>query len=323
MAGSPKKRARRAAAAAAAAEYGQPIGPNAPAHDARARAGGPARPDAHGYRPQPGPETRAVSDRTTAQTVADLAHALNSCVSVRIDRLRPVWCNGWIEDYPLDAEGLGELLEYLRDEHGGSSYKITALTENGIPIFTGKLPISGPPKENGVFINRDEWDGRMHGGRKSNGNGQPAKQNGSSLGGMVDLLGLVLNESRESRNATLNAVKETTAITTEHQKDLMGIIVESREKETQRQSFGSQLREVTDNMKAVEKVRQTLTPGEDNAGVMDLAVKEAAGGFIQKVLSAEKATAAIPPNRPRQTAPPIPESRTVKARVVRPVARKK
>lgn len=314
MAGSPRKRARRERAKRAS-QVATPIG-TAPAHHtpapARGGAGGGTR--APGTVSGLGPRTRDASDRAQADSMRELASALQLGITCHIERVRPTWCRGWIEDYPLDGESIGELKAYLRDQHGGTDYKVVCLAENGAPLFSAKLPISGPPKEEGYPIDRDEYE-TAQGGRRP---GAPARTNGGNpadaFAGLASIMTLVLNEARESRNATLESVREMSKETRESTDKLVQQVVKVQEEDQKRASLPSQLAELSESVSAVEEIKKTFTPDQEpqryGSGDMDELVHIAGRRFMERVIDSK--VPAKQPDRPERpaSAASIPDAQT-------------
>ncbi len=251
MAGTPQKRARRAAA------RGEPL--NAPAHDADAHTHARAPARAYQAATPPGPATRATVDQLGADQLADLAAALQPGVTVRVERTRPTWCAGWVEELDLEAAGLGELYEYLADEHGGLAYRVTALYADGKPLYTAQLRVAGAPREHGTPINRREWEANMRGEEHM----APVVAAAAAAGvtgpsEMMQFLGLFLKESRESRNDVLTAVKEVTGQSATNTTALMTALTDQANKAREGNTLPAQIGELTAGMKAVEDLKETV-----------------------------------------------------------------
>lgn len=313
MAGRPQRRARREARAA----HDAPPNPPAPAHYAHAHEH--AHEHAPGRRAEVapplrgvarGPEVRAVSDHAAAEAVAGLRRHLPAAVKVRIKRLRPLWCRGWIEDYPLAGSDIGELLEYLKAEHGGQEYELLLLSESEEPIYTTKAPIYGPPRDAGRMINRDAYEAAMNGRTQAQAQAQAAAPAAAqSPLDLVAVLTLVLDEARQSRQTTLDSVRELTQRTSDSNEKLMSLIVKTRADEKAQASFPAQLAELSEGLKAVDKMKRQISPAGDHEPTngkspMDSAVQEVAADFLRKVVASEKQ-----PDRPAPPAPTIPEAR--------------
>jgi len=68
-----------------------------------------------------GASSRAAADSAAATELNGLAQALRPGAQVRIERVRPSWAAGWIEDLTLDVGGLGELYEHLQEGNESES----------------------------------------------------------------------------------------------------------------------------------------------------------------------------------------------------------
>jgi len=343
VAGSPRKRAKneqkKAEELRAERPEADPI-PNAIASptgnvvtppDARARAQtnhAPARAPAPPRRQPPamapGPQLRSTVDQLQAEEVGQLARVLRPGLFMRIERLRPHWCAGWIEDYPIQDAQVTELLEYLSEEHGGNLYRVLVVSPDGQPYFETRLKIAGPPRSAGRLIDRDRWEGR-----ERNDSPKPQenhRSNGNDWQGLVQGLGdmfrLVLDTQRQTADRTMDAVRSLNESQSQQTQTLISTIVESRERADSRGSFASQLREVAQANEALQEVkdalREPVTPGgEEDESVMNAALKAATTDFLGGFMKAKFAAGQRPKaakNRGRRI--PIDARRTmVDARV--------
>lgn len=320
MAGRPKTRARRAAAAAAVQGVPLGAGQRAPAHDAPAR----ARVRAHAYEyqgqsqaaVQPGAATRAVVDELAAGGLAELAAALQPGTTVRIERTRPSWCSGWVEELDLEAAGLGELYEYLTDEWGGQAYRITALYADGRPLFTSQLKVAGPPKDQGRVINRRQWEASMRGEdphaipHTVPAPGAPGQAQPSD---MIQFLGLFLGEQRQSRDHIFEAVKTMNETHGKNVTDLMTALATKAEGT----SLTAQIGDLTKGMAAVEDLKNTVAEMSPETAEEPLSntqhwVREAGSAFARKFVEDQVNTQGRParptPNNTRGGPPRPPPS---------------
>lgn len=251
MAGQPKTRARREAIPEA---IDVPLaGAHAGAHHAGARTGARTpdrerdRAPASGGRP--GPATRGYADQRAAGQMADLDEGLGQSVVVSIERLRPRWCAGWLEDADADPANLGELREYIADEWGGSAYRLTINGEERA------LKIAGPPKAEGRRVYREDWENERAPGRTA----QPAQsQQPPQESTMINLLSLVMSEGRESRNAVLDSVKEMQAMGANNIQNLLSQLSANREQAQASTSFGAQVAELRQGMAAVKELKDDI-----------------------------------------------------------------
>lgn len=274
MAGTPKKRAAREAAAVESVQQTiatprapmrealpspeQPASPEAQAHarahDARAHAPARAR---HATRRAmaPGPSMRATADAVQARNVVGLAEALGAATVVRIERLQPRWCAGWVDDFAIEGTDLGELLQYLRDEWGGQSYLCSALDVSGAVIFDAKIPIAGMPKDCGRVIDRDAWEGRAPTAAQPTQATQQPTQAAPS-----DTLGLVLGILKDANRAQFEAVKEMRAADSKQMAELIQSINRRTEagNAPRAPSFAEQVGEVVNATRALSKMREAI-----------------------------------------------------------------
>lgn len=296
MAGSPQKRARRAAA------RGEPL--NAPAHDAHTPARAPAPARAYQAATPPGPATRATVDQLGADQLADLAAALQPGVTVRVERTRPTWCAGWVEELDLEAAGLGELYEYLADEHGGLAYRVTALHHDGKPLYTAQLRVAGPPREHGTAINRRQWEANMRGEEVGPAVITPTAAPAAGLGGLAGLtefLGLFLAEARESRNHVFESVKVVTDKSSDNVTALLAALSDQANKAREGNTLPAQIQELTAGMAAVEELKDTVAsnipkPADDAplSATEDM-VREAGRAFVRNVVESQVNTSGQQP----------------------------
>jgi hypothetical protein len=129
----------------------------APAH---VRTRGPQPSAAPLPRTATGRATIAALDQREAEDMRALQSQLTPRARVRIFRERPTWAAGWVEDFSLRNGTVGELLEYLRDEHGGQDYRIEVLSRDGQTVlYEADLPIAGMVRRRGKPCTRDQWEG--------------------------------------------------------------------------------------------------------------------------------------------------------------------
>ena len=272
MAGSPKKRARReaqrrevqAAAAAPVTGYGPnpaaPAIPDAVTRDTRARTR-PGEPIAQGAAPlrsavYPGRGVRSLTDSAEVAQLEALAAVLPSAIAVRIWRVAPHWCKGFLEDYMLDTSNLGEFLRYLKDEHGGTDYQVQALGPNGLPIFTARVPIGAQPKEAGRILDRYEYENREQAARAPAIVAQGGRGDSESAG----LVKLVFDELRSIRNVPFETLKDATERNQRTIADLLKTIVSSREKAATEADPAEGIRKLRNTVTAIADLKDIITP---------------------------------------------------------------
>lgn len=210
-----------------------------------------------------GASTRQTIDSRTSDDLESLAAQLRPNLIARVERVRPTWAAGWIEDYPIDDDNLSELLEYVRDEHGGSNYKITILAVDGTALYSSKIAIAGMPRKRGREVPRSRWDGsdddeprarireaeapQTNGGRRERGELTELVQALASFGG------------NNGRDHVLEAVREMTDRTQKQTTELIRAIVETRSQERQSGGLTGQLREVLQATETIRELREALT----------------------------------------------------------------
>lgn len=339
MAGKPRTRAREAAAAAAAlgaipdSGVVSPLDPDARTHHARARARGepnprldgppgPAPPAAGRHWGNPGPQLRAVLDAGQAQQAAAFGAQLGQGVAVRIERTRPTWCGGWLEDLELETGGLSELFGYIAGEHGGATYRCSVLHPSGAPMATAQIRIAGPPREQGRPIDRRRWDAAMLGEQPGAAAAAPRPERAPAPAPGIDalgLLGMFLSEQRETRNAMVEAMRETAKVAAERQTELLTTFGQTLSRERGATSLTAQLGELRDGIQAVEDVKAAVAdtlpeapePGEAPSAGSEFK-SELGRAFGRKIATEIAGELGAKPNgRPAAAAaPPIPDAET-------------
>jgi len=208
---------------------------------------------------------RAAADAVQARNVGGLAAALGSAMVVRIERLQPRWCAGWVDDYAIEGCDLGELLQYMRDEWGGQSYLCSAVDVSGAVIFDAKVQISGMPRDCGRVIDRDVWEGRTSTTAQPTQHAvqQPAPAPAPSGGLDVSL---VLGILKDANKAQFDAVKEMRASDSKQMAELIQSINRRTEQGNAPRgpSFAEQIGEVVQSARALNKMREAIaieTPG--------------------------------------------------------------
>lgn len=307
MAGQPKTRAKREAEARAAAELAasealgfdpgtipeavtvHPVDGTVPGSAyTRARAR-PFQPTGKGSITA-GPATRSAVDTAVGQEMSRLAQALRPGVVARLTRTRPTYAAGWVEDYPLDSDRVGELLEYLANEHGGQSYKVTVINPSGHPYFESNIQIAGPPKRRGKLVSRDSWDGP-----EAEIVAQPAKQD-QSVELLLKFMALQVENERHSADRLLKSISDIVASSKESNAQLMREIVSQRRAEAEATNINTQIENLGRAVGALRRVassveppkaepiaEKTTEPEDDLNGVM----KDALRGFVGDVLKSQ------------------------------------
>lgn len=330
MAGSPRKsrsaanKAKHAAAQAAKeAERAQDVAQLGDVPDAVV-SGDNTRPRHTRTRARTGTRTRAAADSYQAQRFTAAAGELGNAIAVRIHRMRPAWCAGFLEDWPLDAGGgMAGLLEYLRDEHGGQLYRVEVLGPDGDPLHEVRLPVAGPPRELGRVIDRGRYEGAMRGDVEPATVAvapAPAAPSSDPLVAML-VKSLVEGQTRD-RNSSAELMREHSQQTINAVREVAQLVAQRQTEEQRQSSFAGQLQQFREGLEALDEVRDaivaTVPEGDDDARrdtsatrsfAMDQFLAQAAQSMSGRK---ERNTApATQQRRPAQPAGPAP------ARVVR------
>lgn len=260
MAGTPKRRARREAAQAdqipdAIGEETPESAPTVSRATVPLRAPARARTHAHasgaparGTGDYTGPAARSAADGLRAGALEDVARSLRPGTVLRVERTRPLWAAGWIEDYPIDRSGVPGLLEYLRDEHGGQLYRLSPLSPAGVPVADFVQPIAGAVRVRGRAVDRETFE---RGGKPAPLEHAPAPQ--QSQTDNASILRMVLDEARESRNQTMEAVREIA----KESRGLADRIIEQREAPSRR-TLAEELAQLEETQTAVRRVARSF-----------------------------------------------------------------
>lgn len=282
MAGSPVKRARREAAEKAVAVVTPSVGspktsektvqddiPDGISSRVRARAGthyARARPSP--VRPLPiGVQTRTVTDDAQAGAMKKLSRFLKPGVTLRIERTRPSWAAGYLEDHPIEVdEGIQHLLEHLREEHGGQHYRLTALGPGDQVLYTGSIPVAGPVRDRGKPITRADWEERPTPAPVA------APRQTSALGELAPLMQVMITamtaQSQTQTQALLAAVKEIAEANADSTAELIQTLAAARPatEPTQNPSgMNAQLTELLGAVRSIEGVKRALGVPEPTA----------------------------------------------------------
>jgi len=265
MPGRPRTRAKREAAAAAAAGIripdAQPIPAGTPVPNTRTHARvSPPRMAMPGF---VGNQTKAAADTLEAERLRAVASQIRPGVTVQIERTRPTWCAGYLEDYPIDQDGeaFAELRAYVRDTYGGARFRLTVISSSGITLAEGNLPVAAPPRHFGKSIDRERWEGNLSQRQDAPTTARAPEASpiaAPAASANETLLGLVLGLVKDSNQATLTSVREMTAQTREQTADLVKAIIGTRSEERRERSITTQLGELVEVTRAVDKVNRQL-----------------------------------------------------------------
>lgn len=249
-----------------------------------------------------GPQLRSAVDDTQAATLEALSSKMHAAVTLRIERLLPVWCEGWCEDFPVEPmESLGVLYDHLESEWGGRRYKVTALDGTDLVVFTSKVAIAGEPKWRGQTISRARWEGRSDVDRTA-ALVPHAQSPASSMETLLPLFTLLVTQQRESSQSQLDGMRDmmrtSNATTTELLKELMARVNAAGGGEKER-SIVEQLNEVLNATQALERVRRTIgggatstrRPSREQTDPMKAALGQALSQFMASSLGAAPAPA--------------------------------
>lgn len=281
MAGSPTKRAKREALKQAAAQLPQvapaPLPPPTPpagivdatrARDARAHARTRPQPPTQTRAPAMGRTTHAAIDEQQANTVRTLAHYIKPGLMLRLSRTRPTWAMGYIEDYPVnEGESLNAFYEYVRDTHGGQTYRVEVLGAGDVQMFEGGLTIAGPVRVDGRVVTRAKFEGRDDENERSARPATTKPDAGDST--LLALLTMLMDSQRESRDAQresnaaqLATVTGLVAETRKQTGDLMQVVLQTRDDKRNDNDLGTQLGRIVDAVRSVDKVKKVLGGGD-------------------------------------------------------------
>lgn len=287
MAGRPKRRAELALqSAGGGVETLEPAPTRAPAGAQSARE--PEHTSARERVPEPspvatGPLTLSALDTTESRRVLTLQDAVEPCSTLRITRTRPHWAEGYLEHYELEeGEGYEELLDYLRDEWGGTVYRIDVMSRDRRRVlFTGKEKIGGPVKREGKACTREQWESGSDAkpARLVVSNPQPTAAAAQPFGGMDPLALFDRFQGMAEKIAAANsdAIKQLSTSQQAVVKELMTRVGNGAP--TQQGSILEQMREFANTATAIDQVREQLAPPEkpNNA-----AADESLGNQIMK-----------------------------------------
>lgn len=268
------------------------------------RVGAHARTHAH---PRPtGPVTRAAVDQRTASDLANLASQLAPGFVVRLERTRPTWAAGWVEDLPIDDQDLGAVLEYVRDEHGGQLYRASVLSSDGAELYSARIPIAGPPRRRGRPISRAAWDGADDERQHNTAPAPSSSPQGLQMADVVALMQVMQQSKGTNQDAVLEAVREMTSQTQRSTSELLRAVLQQRSEERKTNGLQHQLREVVEASQAIEEIREALAvhadappqAGRDDSDPMQEALKQAAVSVLAQGMQNEMRRGPPAPGQP-------------------------
>lgn len=266
-----------------------------------------------------------------ASSLAQFAAGLRAGVAVRIERTRPTWAAGWIEDVTLESGGLGELYQYLREEWGGKTYRVQVLLPNGAPAYEGRIEIAGLPLWEGEPIDRSEWNGdpgRRERERREDQNRTipPARtrnEGGADLGlgagGMIELFKLIMKTQADANDRQISAMRTLQETAAAQNQDLISAMLESR-RPNSGPSLVQQLGELEQAKRALDKMGRVFgaaersEPADDGMGSV---LNEAAKEMFKSALVNEIAPKIGTQPKRHSTQQPAPISRPSHVRPVR------
>jgi hypothetical protein len=290
----------------------EPLGDDTPRARARAR-----EPAPHRINPI-GPTTRNTIDSRTAEDLERLAGQLAPGLTVRLERLRPTWAAGWVEDLPIDDGDLGGLLDYVSHTHGGQVYRATVLASDGSQLYTARVPVAGPPRRLGRVVNREVWEGFEAPSSTAAAPAQ-APAPASSTRELVELLGALQHHNDARQDATIGAVREMVQAQQRQTADLLAAFFQQQPP----QGLRAQLHELVQATEAIEEIREVLGAPERSSApqaqppqersLMRGALEQLAADALRQGLANDAARARVPPVPPgfrrvqrRPVAPPAP-----------------
>lgn len=258
-----------------------------------------------------GPELRGTVDAAQAHAVRGLAALLKPGVQLRIERTRPTWCAGWLEDFTMEpGEGLADVFEHIRTEYGGQRYRVSVLGAGGTELFEGSIAIASQPRAAGKPITRDEWEGTAA-ARTSNPQQQPQAR--SEFEAMGSFLKLFMDQQARSADAQLGSVRDMVARSSEQTTALVNAVLERRETESRRPSLGEQLNELAESSRQLQRVGKQLfgaaapkkRDDEDDDPLMRGALKKVGEEFIANVVTSAFARRNTPQPTPATVRNPV------------------
>lgn len=233
-----------------------------------------------------GPAVRATADAGQAQALAQLGAHIAPGYVLRLERLRPQWCDGWVGDVVVETSNMGEVYEFVRSEFGGQHYRVVVLGAQETPVYEGRLSIAAPPRAEGRPINRDAWENALAGrtaAPERDPNPRTVVERSGGSDGSAGLIKMLFDQQRETSNATLDAVKEMMGGV----REMVTSVLQQREDSATRGSFASQLGEMVDNTRALQKVGKLFgaaAPKDGGSDADDPLVDEAKRMFLHSAM---------------------------------------
>jgi hypothetical protein len=280
---------------------GEPTHASARARESRAPT--PIRPT--------GPQTRQAVDSRTADDLDKLARQLQPGLTVRLERTRPTWAAGWIEDMPLDDHDLAAVLEYVSQEHGGQTYRASVLSHEGAILYSSRITIAGPPRRRGRVTSRDAWDGA----EEHRADSRPERHEPPAL----DLIGLFTVISKQQAEARAEQAEANRQRDTQIDRLVASLLTDRRQANAPpppAPSLRDQLREVVQATQAVDEIREALSVDAAPRGrapdrsPLAGVIEQAAGAMLaqglqndQQARAAQTAAQQRPQQRPPQQRP--------------------
>lgn len=196
-----------------------------------------------------------MADHARATQLGELAREIRPGTTLRIWRALPSWCSGWLEDHPIERGGLSALLDHLQSEYGGKLYRVEVLAANGRIAYESSIGISGPPRDGGKLIDREEWEGNT--GKKRDA--EPSRRTEAAAhGGELGIVKLLIDMTERSSQNTLTAVKEMTTETRRSIDKLVGTVVTERERDRNAErgdSLGSKLSQLARDAAELDRIK--------------------------------------------------------------------
>ena len=247
-----------------------------------------------------GAQTRGAVDRQTADDLDRLAGQLRPGLLVRLERTRPTWAAGWIEDMPLDDHDLAAVLEYVSAEHGGQTYRASVISHEGAILYSSRLTIAGPPRRRGRVTSRDAWDGLAEPERQPERHQEP----------QIDLVALFNVISTQQREARAEQAEANRQRDTQIDRLVASLLADRRQAAAPPPpppSLRDQLREVVQATQAVDEIREALTVDTPPRGrspersPLAGVIEQAAGAMLaQGMANDQAARRQQPPQQPPQ-----------------------
>ena len=252
-----------------------------------------------------GPSTRRAIDDRTVEDLDALARQLEPGLVVRLERLRPVWAAGWVEDYPIDADDLAGLLEHVAAEHGGQVYRVTVLASDSSQLFGSRIAIAGPPRRRGVMLPRAKWDGSDDVSMIDVSKQAPQQ---TAFTDIVQVMQLMTGVQEQRQETVLKSVQSMVDAQNKQIQSLLGAMFETHK--PQAGSFRDQVTGLLQARQALDELQEVFASGgpppESQQSPMQGAMQQAAAQMLMQGLMNDGARPPAPkPHivRPQQHAP--------------------